>query len=119
MWLAFTEPAMRQLFVDWSGFAHCLLVHFRADYSQSLDDARAIELARLLQQTSPEFQHWWKCHDVARPPEWRKELDHPVVGRLSLDSTTFQVHPTAKLRLVVYTPGEQTNTVDKLLQLQK
>jgi len=70
LWLAFTEPAMRQLF------------------------------------------------DVARPPEWRKELDHLIVGGLSLDSTTFQVHPTAKLRLVVYTPKEQTNTASKLLQLQ-
>jgi transcriptional regulator with XRE-family HTH domain len=119
MWLVFTEPAMRQLFADWSGFARCLLVHFRADYSQSLDDPRAIELAELLQRVSPEFQHWWKGHDVARPPEWRKELDHPIVGRLSLDSTTFQVPPAAKLRLVVYTPVGETNTANKLLQLQK
>lgn len=28
MWLAFTDTAMRQLFVDWAGFARCLLVHF-------------------------------------------------------------------------------------------
>ena len=42
-----------------------------------------------------------------------------LVGRLSFDSTTFQVPPTAKLRLVVYTPGEQTDTADKLLQLPK
>jgi hypothetical protein len=100
-------------------FAHCLLLHFRADFSQSLDDARTVDLGRLLQQVSPKFQHWWHRHDVARPPEWRKELDHPIVGRLSLNSTTFLIPPTAKLRLVVYTPAAQTSTADKLIQLQK
>lgn len=60
---------------------------------------------------------WWKSHDVARPPEWRKELDHPIVGELSLDSVTFQVHPTANLRLVVYTPGVETETPTKLQKL--
>lgn len=119
MWLVFTEPAMRKLFTDWAGFAHCLLVHFRAEYGQNLDNVRAVELTKSLQQESPEFRRWWESHDVTKPSEWRKDLDHPTLGRVSLDSTTFQMYPTARLRLVVYTPVAQTNTTDKLHQLHK
>jgi len=104
--------------VNWPGFARCLLLHFRADYGRSTDDPRWGALVAALQQASPEFRKWWSCHDVARPLDWQKELDHPVVGKLLLDSSTFEVHPTGSLRLVVYTPAVETDTATKLQQLQ-
>jgi len=117
MWLAFTEKAMRQLFVNWTGFARCLLLHFRADYGRSTGDPRWSQLVAALQQASPEFREWWSCHDVARPLDWQKELDHPVLGKLLLDSSTFGVHPTGSPRLVVYTPALETDTAIKLQSL--
>jgi transcriptional regulator with XRE-family HTH domain len=117
MWFAFTNKAMRQLFRDWEKFAQYLLAHFRADYSHNINDPRAVELAGIMKQTSPEFRKWWKCHEATRPPEFQQELEHPTVGNLLLDSVTFQVYPTANLRMVVYTPVLETDTAQKLQQL--
>ena len=117
MWLAFTNSAMKELFVSWSEFAHCLLVHFRADYAQNTTDKSWSELAVALQQVSPHFRQWWKSHDVARPHEVQ-ELEHPLVGKLVLDSVTFQVYPAANLRLTAYTPKASTDIL-KLQKLQK
>lgn len=119
LWLAFTDQAMRQLFINWAGFARCLLLHFRADYGRSTGDLRWAELIAALQKVSPEFRSWWSCHDVARPLDWQKELDHPVVGKLLLNSSTFGVHPTGNLRLIVYTPVAETDTASKLQRLQR
>ena len=118
MWLAFTNSAMRQLFVNWEDFSRCLLVHFRADYGQNSDNRRSRELIVALQRISPQFREWWKCHDVARPHE-AQELSHPVVGKLLLEPVTFQVYPAANMRLTAYTPKAQTDTAKKLQRLQK
>ncbi|MEI2578548.1 helix-turn-helix transcriptional regulator [Scytonema sp. PRP1] len=114
MWLVYTDPAMRRLLVDWEAFARCLLVQFRADYGQRVGTREWMELVAALQRVSPEFRQWWSSHDVTRPMDWRKELDHPIVGRLSLDSVTMQLHGTANWRLVVYTPAPDTPTAAKL-----
>lgn len=110
MWLAFTNSAMQELFVNWSEFAHCLLVHYRADYAQNASDRQWNELVVTLQQASSQFRQWWKSHDVARPQE-AQELNHPVVGKLILDSVSFQVYPAANLRLTVYTPKADIDTL--------
>ena len=117
MWLAFTNPAMKQLFENWSEFAYCLLVHFRADYAQNYGDRSWSELVVTLQKLSPQFCQWWKSHDVARPHEIQ-ELNHPLVGKLLLDSVTFQVYPAANLRLTAYTPKTNIDTL-KLQKLKK
>ena len=110
MWLAFTNSAIKELFVNWEEFAHCLLVHFRADYAQNASEQSWTELAVALQKVSPQFRKWWKSHDVARPHEVQ-ELNHPIVGKLVLDSVTFQVYPAANLRLTAYTPKANTDKV--------
>ncbi len=117
MWLAFTNSAMKELFVNWEEFAHCLLVHFRADYAQNTNEQSWTELAVALQKISPQFRKWWKSHDVARPHEVQ-ELNHPIVGKLVLDSVTFQVYPAANLRLTAYTPKANIDKVklEELLQ---
>lgn len=73
-----------------------------------------LKLAVALQKVSPQFRKWWKSHDVARPHEVQ-ELNHPIVGKLVLDSVTFQVYPAANLRLTAYTPKAN---IDKV-KLQK
>ena len=114
MWLAFTNSDIKELFVNWSEFARCLLVNYRADYAQNASDRNGRELATTLQKVSPQFRQWWKSHDVARPHEVQ-ELNHPIVGKLVLDSVTFQIYPAANLRLTAYTPKADID----ILKLQK
>lgn len=117
LWLAFTDPNWRSLFIEWERFARCLLTHFRADYGQLPGEPRWVELVAALRQVSPEFAAWWDVHDVARPADWRKEINHPEIGHLSLDSLTLQVHATTSLRLTVHVPAPETATDEKLKKL--
>lgn len=35
--LMFTDPAFRQLYVDWESVAHCMMAHFRSDSVDTLE----------------------------------------------------------------------------------
>ena len=50
-------------------------------------------------------------------PEGRKELDHPVIGMMVLEHTTFQIHDDPDLKLVLFTPLPEAETPAKLLRL--
>lgn len=113
--MTFTNPALRRLFTDWEGFARCMVNHFRADYAQWADHGWS-RLAASLRQTSPIFRDLWEQHDVTKPVEWHKELNHPTAGRLVFDSLTLAVQPIQNLRVVIYTPANQ-ETRDNLQRL--
>lgn len=118
IWFVFTQKAVRQLFVGWEGFAQCTLAQFRLDCDRYLGvELKCADLVEDLRQVSPEFNQWWARHDVLRRTEWCKELAHPVVGRLVLESITFRVHDTPDLRFVVYTPAPESDTAGKLQKL--
>lgn len=50
-------------------------------------------------------------------PEGRKVLDHPLVGRLTVQHTTFPLVDTPDLKLILYTPAPGTETVERIQQL--
>lgn len=70
-----------------------------------------------LELASPDFREWWPHHDIQATHTEKKELNHPLVGRLVLQPTTFQVADAPDLRMVIYTPLAEANTAKKLAQL--
>jgi hypothetical protein len=70
-----------------------------------------------LEQTSSQFRAWWPQHALQATHTEQKELHHPLVGRLVLQPTTFQVADAPDLRMVIYTPLAEANTAQKLAQL--
>lgn len=66
---------------------------------------------------SPEFRQWWPHHEILGTPEGRKELNHPLVGRLVFEHTTFVVSDTPNLQLVLYIPLPEAETAHKLQRL--
>jgi transcriptional regulator with XRE-family HTH domain len=70
------------------------------------DDAELAELVRDLRATSEEFAGRWR---TARPAVYRgarKSIDHPLVGRMTLDGDVFQA-AGSDVRVIVYSaaPG--------------
>ena len=115
--LMFTHPHARQIYPDWQYAAQATLAHFRASTGRYVDEAWFIELVADLSRLSPEFAAWWDCAEIRGAPDGAKEIDHPVVGRLTVELTLLQIAPTPDLWLMVYTPAPDTDTAARLRRL--
>ena len=117
VWWVYTSPTLRQLVVDWEGYARRVLARFRVRYGRHVGEAWFTELIDRLQQTSPEFRAWWPRHDILERSGWRQELRHPIVGPLALERLGFDVIDAPGLRLLVQIPLPETDTATKIRQL--
>jgi len=115
----FTNPKQRTLLVDWEKEALGLLALFRASTECYVGESWFKTLVADLQQSSPEFRAWWSRHDIQATHASSKELNHPLVGHLALQSSSFQVMDAPDLRMVIYTALPEANTEQKLAQLAK
>jgi len=115
--LIFTNGEMRRRFVNWEGTAQGVIALFRADRGRYADDPWFAEVIDDLWRASPEFGRWWPRHEVRERSQRRKEVEHPVVGRLALEPTTLQMVGSPDLKLVVYAPLPEEDTARKLQRL--
>lgn len=113
----FTHPFRRMLLPNWEKDAQGLLALFRASTERYIGEPWRKALVADLEFASPEFRAWWPHHAIQAAHTWKKELNHPLVGRLALLPTTFQVTEAPDLRMVVYTPLEEADTAKKLALL--
>ncbi len=117
LWLMFMDPLRREMFTDWDRSIRLAAAKFRADSAAHLGDPSFEQLIQSLRQSSPEFCKVWKRHEVARGGEGRKELNHPVAGRLVFEHAVFNPIEAPEQRLVLYTPVPEADTPAKLEQL--
>lgn len=115
--LVFTAPSHRTILVNWEQAAQGLLALFRASAERYIGESWLKELVAELELASPEFRAWWPQHAIQTTHTGKKELNHPLVGRLVLQPTTFQVTDAPDLRMVIYTPLTEANTAQKMAQL--
>jgi len=115
--LVFTSHSQRMPLVNWEQAVQGLLAQFRASTERYVGEPWREALVAELELASPQFRAWWPRHDIQATHTEKKELNHPLVGRLVLQPTTFQVTDAPDLRMVIYTPLEEANTVQKLAQL--
>ena len=114
LWLVFMHPAWRALYPDWELSARRLLARFRASYAEQVGDPAFEALVQKLLAASPEFREWWPRHEVLGSGEGRKELDHPIAGRLEFEHAVFLHAENTEQRLVLYSPRAGTETAEKL-----
>jgi transcriptional regulator with XRE-family HTH domain len=117
LWLTFMDPARRELMPDWERSARTLVAKFRADSARHIGDPAFEELIGSLRASSPEFRKWWERHEVAGAGEGRKELIHPVAGKLVFDHAAFRNVESSEHRLIVYSPCKLDGTAEKLAEL--
>jgi transcriptional regulator with XRE-family HTH domain len=117
VWLTFMDPARRELFPDWEQSARLCVAKFRADSARHLGDPAFEEMILGLRKSSPEFCRFWKRHEVARGSAGRKELRHPVAGKLVFEHAVFGPQEAPEQRLILYTPLPEADTPAKLASL--
>jgi transcriptional regulator with XRE-family HTH domain len=118
VWRTFADPLSPVLHSPkWEQVAQKVLEEFRADSARYADEEWFKRLIADLQRVSPEFRAWWPRHDVRGRADARKDMMHPVVGQLMFEHTTLQVPTTPELKIMIYTPVPDTDTLEKLHQL--
>lgn len=119
LWLLFTERGSHTLFVDWEGEAQRSLAAFRASTQRYIGEAWLTKIVTDLKAASPEFREWWPHYDVQGCNTSERRLNHPHVGSLILQTTTFQLAGHPGLQMTVETPAPGTGTQEKLIDLSK
>ena len=112
----FTNPLLRTMLHNWEKEARGILALFRASTDRYVREPWFKALVAELQQKSLEFREWWPRHDIQSVYTGLKELNHPLVGPLALQTNTFQVVDAPDLRMVIFTAAE-AETARKLIRL--
>ncbi|MDQ1010870.1 transcriptional regulator with XRE-family HTH domain [Streptomyces sp. V4I23] len=100
----FTDPVYRARSCGWEEVAPRLVAQFRAACSECPDDEGFQEVVAQAKAVSPEFTELWERRDIAPGGQIRKEMEHPLVGRLVLESTQLRVPARPDLVIVMHTP---------------
>ncbi|MFF0065691.1 helix-turn-helix transcriptional regulator [Streptomyces sp. NPDC005279] len=90
-----------------AAFEAYAVADLRASLGRFPDDPHLIRLIDELQSVSPRFMELWARTDVASSTSQLKSVEHPEVGRLTLNCDVLEVTGSA-LRLVVYTAAPGT-----------
>lgn len=117
VWLTFMDPKRRELLCDWEEGARSTVARFRTDYARHVGDPAFESLVAALLDQSPDFRRWWPRHEVLATGEGRKEIEHPVVGRLVFEHAAFRRAEATDQRLLLYTPVGEADTSAKLDRL--
>lgn len=108
LWLMLTDPRMRRLFHQWEDESDRLVGQFRAQLAHRPEDPRGRQLEAALQQSAPDFLRLWERNTVSRFQSARKQLQHPVAGRLELDYV--KLHSAADgQQVVVFLPADEAS----------
>jgi transcriptional regulator with XRE-family HTH domain len=119
IWFHFMHPSARTLEVHWEREAWRCLASLHARYDQHPTDPWLNALITDLQQISPEFRAWWPEHEIALDCGSIYEINHPLVGHLTLHPGVFPVPGQPELQMVVYTPLDQADTAARLKRLMQ
>jgi transcriptional regulator with XRE-family HTH domain len=112
----FTDPVYRARSSGWAKNAPQVVAQFRAACSEGPDDEGFRTVVAEAKAASPEFAELWERRDVAPGGQIRKEMEHPLVGRLVVESTQLRVPARPDLVIVMHTPvpDAATDTAAKL-----
>lgn len=100
----FTDPVHRSRSSRWEEIAPQVVAQFRAACSEHPDDEGFPSLIAEAKAGSAEFAELWERRDIAPGGQIRKEFEHPLVGRLILESTQLRVPARPDLVIVMHTP---------------
>ncbi|NYT84193.1 helix-turn-helix transcriptional regulator [Pollutimonas harenae] len=102
----FTDPAARDLVVDWEQRASRVVAEFRADAAAHADEPDVRTVLDGLQQASPVFAHWWTRHAVVDREGGLREFNHPQDGILRYQQITFRLATRPDCKLVMLLESE-------------
>ncbi|MEU0003379.1 helix-turn-helix transcriptional regulator [Streptomyces sp. NPDC006314] len=110
----FVDPLYRSRSNSWERNARTVVAQFRAACAARPDDEGFQAVLAEVSARSPEFVALWAERDIEDQGQVRKELDHPLVGLLVVESTVMKVPARPDLMIVLHTPLDEANTAAKL-----
>lgn len=113
----FLEPAARELYPEWAAVAAETVAYLRLDAGLHPDDKQLATLVGELSMKSEDFRRLWADHQVKAKTYGVKQLDHPVVGALTLPYETLGLPGDPGQSLVVYTPEPGSQSAERLALL--
>ncbi|MET7474381.1 helix-turn-helix transcriptional regulator [Streptomyces sp. NPDC005648] len=115
--LMFTDPAFRELCLDWRTNARTCVAQLRLEAARYPGDPGLTALVGELSVADADFRQWWAGRQMNGLRMGTKRLRHPLVGDLTLDwdSLTCAADPAQKLLIATAEPG--TPSHDGLLFL--
>ncbi|WP_188888821.1 helix-turn-helix transcriptional regulator [Paenibacillus radicis (ex Gao et al. 2016)] len=114
MRIMFTDPGFARLFPDWESSAQAMIGKFRAACSPYIEDSWFTEFVQELRASSKEFDQWWPMHQINKDRDTFRLLQHPVLGQLSFELTSFLVAEDNNMKMYINTPANGTDTRNKL-----
>ncbi|KXO97007.1 Uncharacterised protein (plasmid) [Tsukamurella tyrosinosolvens] len=115
--LIFTNPAMRELFVDWPSVARSCVAILRREAAANPADPALSALVGELTIADQQFGQWWAMRNVARQDFGTKILSHPEVGELVLDWEIFRYAGAPDQQLVLNSADADSPTRERLRRL--
>lgn len=110
----FTDPIYRARSPHWEEVACNVVAQFRAACSERPNDEGFRAVVEEARELSPEFAVLWERRDVEPGGQLQKQLEHPAVGTLYVESTQLRVPARPDLAIVLHTPLPGTETAEKL-----
>lgn len=105
-----TDPALRELYVDWEGLSARSIGLLRSRTGLNPEHPRAKALIAQLARESDRFRELWARHDTSTLTEGTHRMNHPLVGALSPHYTHFPLIGSDDHSLFLYyaEPGSPT-----------
>ncbi|GHG01404.1 helix-turn-helix transcriptional regulator [Streptomyces filamentosus] len=110
----FTDTLYRERMRGWEELAPSIVAQFRSACSECPDDDGFRAVVAQARAASPEFAELWERRDIRPGGLNRKEMDHPVAGRLVMEATQLRVPARPDLVIVLHTPLPEAGTAEKL-----
>lgn len=98
----FTEPAAREVLVDWEQEARNILARLRAIAGRHSSHPRVTQLVTELSEASPQVRQWWPQYDIQFSHAGHKRVRHPRLGVITVSHAAFQVAERTEQTLVIY-----------------
>jgi transcriptional regulator with XRE-family HTH domain len=103
--LMFSDSPVRTMQADWQSVARFIVGAFRADVTRAGLGSEMASQVEELCRISPEFEAIWNDHDVANHDERSKRLNHPEIGFIEFEFSSFIVEEHHDWAMHVYTPA--------------
>lgn len=103
----FLTPSARHLLADWEIRARRIAAEFRADCRTRLEDPALLRLVDELAQLSPDFERFWKQHDVLERQGGLRTFHHPVRGLITCEQVTLKPVEHDHIKVVLLKPRNE------------
>lgn len=114
--IMFTNEEYKKTIINWESTAQSMLARFRIAYGKFVEDPWIDDLVEKLKKESVEFNSWWTMHNVEMEEEIIKNINHPILGELSFEYTSYMVLSDRNLKLTILTALPGSNTEKKIKQ---